>query len=69
MVTLTDANVERQVATSVAELLRPMIDLPVQDAALSAWLQGVASRWRAGDRGRAGCCRLAAEVPAVRLGH
>ena len=41
VVTLTDANGGRQVATSVAELLRPMIDLPVQDAALSAWLQGL----------------------------
>lgn len=41
VVTLTDSSGGRQVATSVAELLRPMIDLPVQDAALSAWLQGL----------------------------
>ena len=40
-VTLTDANGGRQVAPSVAELLRPIIDLPIQDAALSAWLQGL----------------------------
>lgn len=40
-VTLTDANGGRQVATSVAELLRPIIDLPIQEAVLSAWLQGL----------------------------
>ncbi len=43
VVTLTDANGGRQVAASVVELLRPTIDLPVQDTALSSWLQGLPS--------------------------
>ncbi len=40
-VTLTQANGATQTAGSVAELLRTVIDLPVTDKTLSAWLQGL----------------------------
>lgn len=40
-VTLTQANGATQTAGSVAELLRTVIDLPVTDRTLSAWLQGL----------------------------
>jgi outer membrane biogenesis lipoprotein LolB len=38
--TLTRANGETQSAASLSHLLRTVIDLPVTDAMLSAWLQG-----------------------------
>lgn len=40
-VTATDASGRQQITSSVAELLRPMLELPLSDAALSAWLQGL----------------------------
>ena len=58
-----------QVATSVAELLRPMIDLPVQDAALSAWFRGRCQPLASRRLRSSGMLPAAAEVPAVRLGH
>ena len=41
--TLTQANGSTQTAASLAALLRTVIDLPVTDAMLSAWLQGLPS--------------------------
>ena len=41
--TLTQANGATQTAASLAELLRTVIDLPVTDAMMSAWLQGLPS--------------------------
>ena len=41
--TLTQAGGETQTAASLAALLRTVIDLPVTDAMLSAWLQGLPS--------------------------
>ena len=41
--TLTQANGSTQTAASLAALLRTVIDLPVTDAMMSAWLQGVPS--------------------------
>ena len=41
--TLTQANGSTQTAASLAALLRTVIDLPVSDAMMSAWLQGVPS--------------------------
>lgn len=41
--TLTQANGGTQTAASLAELLRTVIDLPVTDAMMSAWLQGLPS--------------------------
>jgi len=40
-VTLTLANGQTQSAGSMAELLRTVIDVPLDDAALGAWLQGL----------------------------
>lgn len=41
--TLTQANGSTQTAASLAALLRTIIDLPVTDAMMSAWLQGMPS--------------------------
>jgi outer membrane biogenesis lipoprotein LolB len=41
--TLTQANGATQSAASLSDLLRTVIDLPVTDATLSAWLQGLPS--------------------------
>ena len=41
--TLTQASGGTQTATSLAALLRTVIDLPVTDAMMSAWLQGLPS--------------------------
>ncbi len=41
--TLTQANGSTQTAASLAALLRTVIDLPVTDAMMSAWLQGLPS--------------------------
>lgn len=41
--TLTQANGSSQSAASLAELLRTVIDLPVTDAMMAAWLQGLPS--------------------------
>lgn len=41
-VTLTLANGEVRTARSLSDLLRTVIDVPLDDAALSAWLQGQA---------------------------
>jgi outer membrane biogenesis lipoprotein LolB len=38
--TLTQANGAKQTAASLSELLRTVIDLPVTDGTLTAWLQG-----------------------------
>lgn len=41
--TLTQANGSTQTAATLATLLRTVIDLPVSDAMMSAWLQGLPS--------------------------
>lgn len=41
--TLTQANGSTQTAGSLADLLRTVVDLPVTDAMMSAWLQGLPS--------------------------
>ena len=41
--TLTQANGATQTAVSLSDLLRTVIDLPVTDVMLSAWLQGLPS--------------------------
>ena len=51
--TLTQANGGTQAAASLAALLRTVIDLPVSDAMLSAWLQGLPSSPDVAEKGGA----------------